>query len=168
MYNYLYITNKKNIEDILTCGICLELYKHPRNLSCGHSFCTTCLFMIKINNSITCPICRNYINFSSNYSIVDLPVDSTITSIIDNSNLSIKNSKLKKSKSLDSLTTILKYNNNNRTIKKYYSNLDKKNPIIHAHHPNINIHNINNIDIDINDNTNNINNDDPRECCTFQ
>ena len=155
MHKYLYINNRKNIEEILTCPICLDIYKHPRNLKCGHPFCTTCLYMIKLNNSITCPICRIETKFNDNYLLIDLPVNNIITSIIDNSNLIIENKKLKKSKSVDSLLTPIKINKyNDIKIKKYFSILENNN--IDSDQ------NINNI------NENNINLDNPRECCSFQ
>ena len=113
MNKYLYIHDKKNMEDTLSCPICLDIYKHPRNLECGHPFCTTCLFMIKINNSITCPVCRTSTNFTNNFTLIDLNINTIIISIIDNSNIDNKRS-IKRSKSLDSLANIEKihiYNN---------------------------------------------------------
>ncbi len=162
MNKYLYIHDKKNMEDTLSCPICLEIYKHPRNLLCGHPYCTTCLFMIKINNSITCPICRNSTIFTNKFTLVDLNVNNIIVSIIDNSNLDTKKS-IKRSKSLDSLLNIEKKYNYNNSVVKYYNKL-KKNDI---YNNSINIDNnniINNINID------NIrhNNYNQRECCTFQ
>ena len=180
MNKCLYIHDKKNMEDTLTCPICLEIYKHPRNLSCGHPFCTTCLFMIKINNSITCPICRIPTIFTNNFSLIDLNVNNIIISIIDNSNLDVKKS-IKRSKSLDSLLNIEKKYNCNETLVKYYKKF-KKSDVIYSNSININIDN-SNIDIDNanidNTNTNIVNNinidnirhnsyDSERECCTFQ
>ena len=44
------------------CSICYELYDHenrfPRLLSCGHTFCSSCLENLFDNNSISCPNCR--------------------------------------------------------------------------------------------------------------
>ncbi len=167
MNKCLYIHDKKNMEDTLTCPICLEIYKHPRNLSCGHPFCTTCLFMIKINNSITCPICRIPTIFTNQFSLIDLNVNNIIVSIIDNSNLDTKKT-IKRSKSLDSLLNIEKKYNNNKSFVKYYNKFKKPN-VVYSNSINISDNNIiNNINIDNIRHNNNYNNSDERECCTFQ
>ena len=162
MNKCLYIHDKKNMEDTLTCPICLEIYKHPRNLLCGHCFCTTCLFMIKVNNSIICPICRNPTKFSNQFSLIDLNVNNIIVSIIDNSNLDTKKS-IKRSKSVDSLLNIEKKHNYRKSIVKYYNKLKKPNVIysnsISIDNPNI----VNNINIDRYNSY-----DCDRECCNFQ
>ena len=45
------------------CSICYEGYndekKCPRLLSCGHSFCSSCLERLLHGNTIDCPTCRN-------------------------------------------------------------------------------------------------------------
>ena len=45
------------------CTICFERYndenKCPRMLSCGHSFCSSCLERLLRGNTIDCPKCRN-------------------------------------------------------------------------------------------------------------
>ena len=46
--NNIIIYNKRQIKDILTCPICLEYYNDPRNLICGHSYCSKCLHLINI------------------------------------------------------------------------------------------------------------------------
>ncbi|OWF43987.1 uncharacterized protein LOC110458973 [Mizuhopecten yessoensis] len=49
-------------EDYLTCSICCEIYKDPRQLSCDHSFCLSCLIdygqKCRESGQILCPICR--------------------------------------------------------------------------------------------------------------
>ena len=47
---------------ITTCGECLERYKDPRVLDCGHHFCVSCLEKIASGypqGSVTCPTCRH-------------------------------------------------------------------------------------------------------------
>lgn len=106
----LIIYDKNKLTDIISCPICLEKYKHPRNLKCGHPFCTSCLHMININNEITCPVCREITIFDKNNLLIDLPINSILISIIDESHLKIHNSnlKLKRSKSVDSFITFKK------------------------------------------------------------
>lgn len=110
--NNILLYNKNKILDIISCAICLDKFKHPRNLDCGHTFCTTCLHMIKINNEIVCPMCRKITKFDSDKMLIDLPVNNILISIIDETNtLEIENSnslKLKKSKSVDSFVQFKK------------------------------------------------------------
>ena len=52
-------------EEFLTCAVCMDYYKEPRQLTCLHSFCTPCLdAIIKQNSSkgrFPCPMCMvNY------------------------------------------------------------------------------------------------------------
>ena len=52
-----------NLEQQLTCPVCLDRYTHPRTLPCLHSFCHGCLgrFPVEIKEDkhfITCPVCR--------------------------------------------------------------------------------------------------------------
>ena len=91
--NELFIYNKNTVIDIISCPICLEYYKHPRNLKCGHSFCTTCLHLIKINNEIVCPLCRNITVFNKSFTLIDLSLNTTLISLIDNTNTDINNYK---------------------------------------------------------------------------
>ncbi|XP_036077544.1 tripartite motif-containing protein 5 isoform X2 [Rousettus aegyptiacus] len=52
-----------NIQEEVTCPICLELLTEPLSLDCGHSFCQTCItahskeFVIGQGVS-SCPVCR--------------------------------------------------------------------------------------------------------------
>ncbi|KAL0966918.1 hypothetical protein UPYG_G00302260 [Umbra pygmaea] len=45
------------VED-LSCPICVDIYKDPVLLSCGHSFCKTCLQEYSEQESLECPTCR--------------------------------------------------------------------------------------------------------------
>ncbi|XP_060081923.1 uncharacterized protein LOC132561209 [Ylistrum balloti] len=49
-------------EDYLTCSICCEIFRDPRQLSCDHSFCLACLLdygqKCVVSGQLSCPICR--------------------------------------------------------------------------------------------------------------
>ena len=35
------------VKEELSCSVCLDEFKSPRNLTCGHAFCTDCLQELK-------------------------------------------------------------------------------------------------------------------------
>ncbi|XP_065655475.1 E3 ubiquitin-protein ligase RNF168 isoform X2 [Hydra vulgaris] len=47
-------------QELLKCGICLELYKDPKTLVCQHSFCKDCIYSAFPNDEsvFCCPTCR--------------------------------------------------------------------------------------------------------------
>ena len=138
------IYNKNKLIDIITCPICLEKYKHPRNLKCGHPFCTTCLHLININNEITCPLCRNITKFNLQNLLTDLPINGSLISIIDEMSLETNNNiKLKRSKSVDSF---IKFKKNIVQRNIFYNNEIRNSTL----------------------NTDDYIVDCKRECCTFQ
>lgn len=52
----------KNIQEEVTCPICLELLSEPLSLDCGHSFCQTCITAnsqeVSPPEKNSCPVCR--------------------------------------------------------------------------------------------------------------
>ncbi|XP_019616047.1 PREDICTED: tripartite motif-containing protein 3-like [Branchiostoma belcheri] len=49
-------------EELLTCGICLEDFKTPKLLPCGHTFCQACLERyVRGAPDMTCPVCRRQV-----------------------------------------------------------------------------------------------------------
>ena len=143
------VYDKNKLLDIISCPICLEKYKYPRNLKCGHPFCTTCLHMLNINNEIICPMCRTCTTFDKNNLLTNLPVNNTLISIIDETedklnqdNIQTVDLKIKRSKSLDSF---VKYKKTQIQRDIYYNNISN--------------------DL-LNENKEICNYD--RECCTFQ
>ncbi|XP_018120782.1 E3 ubiquitin-protein ligase TRIM50 [Xenopus laevis] len=55
------------LENQLTCPICLEVFKEPLMLQCGHSYCKECLWGLMTESSIQllCPVCRQVVDCSS-------------------------------------------------------------------------------------------------------
>ncbi|XP_073519296.1 E3 ubiquitin-protein ligase TRIM39-like isoform X2 [Phyllobates terribilis] len=54
-------TNRvKELQDELTCPICLENFTDPVSIQCGHNFCRTCITQSwrGIRNNFSCPQCR--------------------------------------------------------------------------------------------------------------
>ena len=47
--------------ELFECSVCLEslINKQPRLLSCGHTFCTPCLYQLSGRNMFNCPKCRS-------------------------------------------------------------------------------------------------------------
>lgn len=55
------------LESQLTCPICLEVFKDPAMLQCGHSYCRDCLWglMKESHIHLLCPVCRQEVDYSS-------------------------------------------------------------------------------------------------------
>ncbi|XP_068122457.1 E3 ubiquitin-protein ligase TRIM50 [Hyperolius riggenbachi] len=55
------------LENQLTCPICLEVFKDPAMLQCGHSYCRDCLWglMKESHFVLLCPVCRQEVDYSS-------------------------------------------------------------------------------------------------------
>ncbi|XP_033127704.1 E3 ubiquitin-protein ligase TRIM56-like isoform X2 [Anneissia japonica] len=64
-------------EEFLTCSICKDIFKHPKQLKCMHNFCQDCLQPLMneaTSRKIKCPLCREE---------VELTVD-TVADLEDN------------------------------------------------------------------------------------
>lgn len=59
-----------------SCIICLEMYsqhRQPMILSCGHTFCNSCIKKISLNNQTVCPNCRRVSDDAIvNYAVLEL------------------------------------------------------------------------------------------------
>nr|XP_044603131.1 E3 ubiquitin-protein ligase TRIM50 isoform X3 [Equus asinus] len=55
------------LEDRLQCPICLEVFKEPLMLQCGHSYCKGCLVSLSrhLDSELRCPVCRQEVDGSS-------------------------------------------------------------------------------------------------------
>lgn len=63
---------------LLECGICSDVYKEPRKLTCGHTFCLSCLqkqvdASEVSQRSVTCMYCRVVTPLSLQGGVKDLP-----------------------------------------------------------------------------------------------
>ena len=78
------------MENIIECSICLERYdkkeKLPRILTCGHTFCTSCLIKIKEknkpDNKIKCPL-DSKLEAEKKNSIEEIPINRVIVDLLD-------------------------------------------------------------------------------------
>lgn len=56
-------TEKSQLEEMLTCTVCRDIFKDPRQLPCGHSMCMHCLENMRDHSSdlpFRCPDCRSF------------------------------------------------------------------------------------------------------------
>lgn len=55
------------LQDQLQCPICLEVFKEPLVLQCGHSYCQGCLVSLSqhLDSELRCPVCRRAVDGSS-------------------------------------------------------------------------------------------------------
>ena len=62
------------LEDRLQCPICLEVFKEPLMLQCGHSYCKGCLVSLSchLDSELRCPVCRQEVDGSSSTPNVSL------------------------------------------------------------------------------------------------
>uniref|UniRef100_A0A3Q3X6B0 RING-type domain-containing protein n=1 Tax=Mola mola TaxID=94237 RepID=A0A3Q3X6B0_MOLML len=51
------------LREMLMCSVCQDIFRDPRQLSCGHSMCMECLVNLRDHSTDTpfrCPDCRDY------------------------------------------------------------------------------------------------------------
>ncbi|XP_042257995.1 E3 ubiquitin/ISG15 ligase TRIM25-like isoform X3 [Thunnus maccoyii] len=70
------------LQQELTCPVCLDLYRDPHLLPCGHNFCRTCLYRLKWQANrgrLRCPECRDShrcgTNFQKNFKLANIADD---------------------------------------------------------------------------------------------
>lgn len=53
--------DQSRLEELLTCPVCQDIFRDPRQLPCGHSMCQSCLNNLlehSSNSPLRCPDCR--------------------------------------------------------------------------------------------------------------
>ncbi|XP_046641062.1 putative HERC2-like protein 3 isoform X2 [Daphnia pulicaria] len=62
MLTIIEMASENELEDFVTCGVCLceydEVKRKPKFLQCAHTVCCECLQDIRQDNTIPCPFCR--------------------------------------------------------------------------------------------------------------
>lgn len=76
---------KTKLEEMLTCPVCQDIFKDPRQLTCGHSMCMGCLENLMDHSSdipFRCPDCRTYfgsvIGVQKSYVLANIVEDFTV------------------------------------------------------------------------------------------
>ncbi|XP_063405779.1 E3 ubiquitin-protein ligase Midline-1-like [Mytilus trossulus] len=86
----------EHFDDLLTCTICLEIFKLPKYLPCLHTFCDSCIntYIVssvakgKITEGFTCPVCRKIVSGGDKLEKPELwaqslPSNHFVTSMLD-------------------------------------------------------------------------------------
>ncbi|XP_044076089.1 E3 ubiquitin/ISG15 ligase TRIM25-like isoform X2 [Siniperca chuatsi] len=75
-------TEKTKLEEMLTCPVCRDIFKDPRQLPCGHSMCMGCLENMmdhSLDTPFPCPVCREYfgqiIRIQKSYALASIAED---------------------------------------------------------------------------------------------
>ena len=76
-----------NLNEDLSCKICYEVYKKPKQLPCLHSFCVACLNRLAetraVNGKIQCPLCKKEVDVPESGTFENFPSSFYINSLLD-------------------------------------------------------------------------------------
>ena len=76
-----------NLNEDLSCKICYEVYKKPKQLPCLHSFCVACLNRLAetraLNGKIQCPLCQRRVDVPESGTFENFPSSFYINSLLD-------------------------------------------------------------------------------------
>lgn len=90
----------ENIQEQLTCAICLDRLVNPKFLSCLHTFCEQCIHLINNEESrevLICPTCRAETKIPDN-GVNGLRTNFFINSMLDLVQLKFEETKKEKKK----------------------------------------------------------------------
>ena len=77
----------ENLNEDLSCKICYEVYKKPKQLPCLHSFCVACLNRLAetraVNGKIQCPLCQRQVDVPESGTFENFPSSFYINSLLD-------------------------------------------------------------------------------------
>ena len=86
----------KQLDDIMECTICTEVYTDPRVLPCVHTYCLKCIREYSKDkqpgDKLACPLCRKEFTLPSS-GVEDLPKNFYITNVLEVKKLSSTESK---------------------------------------------------------------------------
>ncbi len=71
----------RELQDLVTCALCLDHYQDPRLLPCSHTFCLNCMEKLVRNGKFDCPL-RDNTSINQN-DIKKLPVNRTAKDMVD-------------------------------------------------------------------------------------
>ena len=86
----------KQLDDVTECPICTEVYKDPRSLPCGHTYCLMCIDGWRKDkqpgDKVSCPLCRKEFIVPSN-GVSDLPKNFFVADFLEMKELTSVESK---------------------------------------------------------------------------
>ncbi|XP_068688110.1 E3 ubiquitin-protein ligase TRIM71-like [Montipora foliosa] len=76
-----------NLQELVSCPVCQDVFKDPRHLPCLHSFCLNCLTKWHRasggQNTLRCPKCQGVSRVPASGDLKDLPISFFVNGLID-------------------------------------------------------------------------------------
>jgi hypothetical protein len=99
----------EEVDKILECPICLDVYDKPKLLPCQHTICYSCITNLVVNDQIICPECRSVHKITSQ-GAATLPTSIIIQRFLDLNLTNIKQKCFKCSQRRDNTSTCVECN----------------------------------------------------------